>query len=134
MFPRRRHNAKIRERFACARNYGDCKDKATLMRALLKAVGIDSYLVTISADDRTFVRQERASPGQFNHAIIAVKVSDAVTLPTVIADSPLGRLLVFDPTDRITPVGSLPVEEQGSYALVIAQNRRSVAEDAVAPR
>jgi hypothetical protein len=103
-----------------ARNYGDCKDKATLMRALLKAVGIDSYLVTISADDRTFVRQEWASPGQFNHAIIAVKVSDAVTLPTVIADSPLGRLLIFDPTDSITPVGSLPTEEQGSYALVIA--------------
>jgi len=105
-----------------ARNYGDCKDKATLMRALLKAVGIDSYLVTISADDRTFVRQEWASPGQFNHAIIAVKVSDAVTLPTVIADSPLGRLLIFDPTDSITPVGSLPMEEQGSYALVIAAN------------
>ena len=63
-----------------------------------------------------------ASPGQFNHAIIAVKVSDAITLPTVIADSSLGRLLVFDPTDSITPVGSLPTEEQGSYALVIAPN------------
>ena len=105
-----------------ARNYGDCKDKATLMRALLKAVGIDSYLVTISADDRTFVRQEWASPEQFNHAIIAVKVSDAITFPTVIADSSLGRLLIFDPTDSITPVGSLPTEEQGSYALVIAAN------------
>ncbi len=103
-----------------ARNYGDCKDKATLMRALLKAVRIDSYLVTISADDRTYVRPEWASPEQFDHAIIAVKVSDGVTLPTVIADSPLGRLLIFDPTDRITPVGSLPTEEQGSYALVIA--------------
>jgi len=103
-----------------ARNYGDCKDKATLMRALLKAVGIDSYLVTISADDRTYVRPEWASPQQFDHAIIAVKVSDGVTLPTVIADSPLGRLLIFDPTDNITPVGSLRTEEQGSYALVIS--------------
>lgn len=35
-----------------ARNYGDCKDKATLMRALLKALDIESYLVNISADDR----------------------------------------------------------------------------------
>jgi hypothetical protein len=103
-----------------ARNYGDCKDKATLMRALLKAVGIDSYLVTISADDRTYVRPEWASPEQFDHAIIAVKVSGGVALPTVMADSPLGRLLIFDPTDSITPVGSLPSEEQGSYALVIA--------------
>ncbi|MDP9114929.1 MAG: DUF3857 and transglutaminase domain-containing protein [Acidobacteriota bacterium] len=103
-----------------AKNYGDCKDKATLMRALLKAVGIDAYLTTISADDRTYVRPEWASPLQFNHAIVAVKVSDAVKLPTVIADSPLGRLLMFDPTDRITPVGGLPADEQGSYALVIA--------------
>jgi hypothetical protein len=103
-----------------ARNYGDCKDKATLMRALLKAVGIDAYLTTISADDRTYVRPEWASPFQFNHAIVAVKVSDAVKLPTVISGSPLGRLLIFDPTDSITPVGALPIEEQGSYALVIA--------------
>jgi len=47
-----------------AKNYGDCKDKATLMRALLKAVGIDAYLVTITADDRNYVRPEwPAGPG-----------------------------------------------------------------------
>jgi hypothetical protein len=103
-----------------ARNYGDCKDKATLMRSLLKAVGIDGYLTTITAGDRTYVHPEWASPMQFNHAIIAVKVSDAINLPTVIPESPLGRLLMFDPTDSITPVGDLPREEQGSYALVIA--------------
>jgi len=103
-----------------SRNYGDCKDKATLMRALLKAVGIDSYLVTISADDRTYVRPEWASPMQFNHAIVAVRVSDAITLPSVLEKSPLGRLLIFDPTDFITPVGDLPQEEQGGHALVIA--------------
>ncbi len=39
-----------------AKNYGDCEDKATLLRALLKAVGIDAYLVPITADDRTYVR------------------------------------------------------------------------------
>lgn len=105
------------------RNYGDCKDKATLMRALLKAVGVDSYLTTISADDRMYVRPEWASPTQFNHAIIAVRVSDAVSLPTVLPNTPLGRLLIFDPTDPITPLGDLPQEEQGSHALVIAGER-----------
>jgi transglutaminase-like putative cysteine protease len=45
-----------------ARNYGDCKDKATLMRSLLKAVGIDSYLVTISAEDRTYVQPSGLPP------------------------------------------------------------------------
>jgi len=106
-----------------ARNYGDCKDKATLMRALLKAAGIESYLTTITADDRTYVRPEWASPMQFNHAIVAVRVSDAIALPTVLPDTTLGRLLIFDPTDRMTPVGDLPEEEQGSHALVIAGAR-----------
>ena len=103
-----------------SRNYGDCKDKATLMRALLKAVGIDSYLVTITADDRTYVRPEWASPMQFNHAIVAVRVSNAVTLPSVLEKTALGRLLIFDPTNPMTPVGDLPQDEQGSHALVIA--------------
>jgi hypothetical protein len=106
-----------------ARNYGDCKDKATLMRALLKAVGINAYLVVISADDRTYVRPEWASPEQFNHAIVAVEVTDAVKLPTVLEDKTLGRLLIFDPTDRITRVGDLPEDEQGSRALVLAGAR-----------
>ncbi len=106
-----------------AKNYGDCKDKATLMRSLLKAVGIESYLTTIEADERSYVRPEWASPMQFNHAIIAIHVPDSVTYPSVIADSPVGRLLIFDPTDFITPVGGLPEEEQGSYALVVAGDK-----------
>jgi hypothetical protein len=106
-----------------SRNFGDCKDKATLMRALLKAAGIESYLTTITADDRTYVRPEWASPMQFNHAIVAIRVSGAVAGATVIEESPLGRLLIFDPTDPLTPVFDLPQDEQGSYALVIAGTR-----------
>jgi hypothetical protein len=111
-----------------AKNYGDCKDKATLMRALLKAVGIEAYLVPISADDRTYVRAEWASPMQFNHAIVAVRVPDAITLPTVIETKTLGRLLIFDPTDSITPVGDLPLDEQGSYALIVAGSNGVLAQ------
>jgi hypothetical protein len=35
----------------------------------------------------------------------------------------MGRLLIYDPTDPITPLGDLPEEEQGSHALVIAGDR-----------
>jgi Domain of Unknown Function with PDB structure (DUF3857)/Transglutaminase-like superfamily len=103
-----------------SRNYGDCKDKATLMRALLQAAGIGSYLTSIYSSDRTFVQPEWASPWQFNHAIVAVKVSPETKLPTVVDYPKLGRLLIFDPTDPDTPLGDLPQDEQGSHALVIA--------------
>src|SRR5262249_10321762 len=86
-----------------ARNYGDCKDKATLMRSLLTAAGIDSYLTTIFAGNRNFVRPEWPSPMQFNHAIIAIRVPDSVALPTVVEAPGIGKLLMFDPTDSITP-------------------------------
>jgi len=102
-----------------AKSYGDCKDKANLMRAMLRAVGIQSYLVCIYAGDPTYVRDEWASPQQFNHCIIAVKVSDQTQVPTVVNHPSLGRLMVFDPTDDNTPVGDLPDHEQGSLALVI---------------
>jgi hypothetical protein len=115
------------------RNYGDCKDKATLLRALLKAVGIESHLITITSGNRTFVRPEWASPEQFNHAIIAIEVSGGINLPTVMTDASLGRLLIFDPTDRITPVGDLPESEQGSYALVIAGAKGALLKMPVIP-
>ncbi|HXN49361.1 MAG TPA: DUF3857 domain-containing protein, partial [Bryobacteraceae bacterium] len=35
------------------KQYGDCKDKANLMRALLKAVGIPAYMVSIFSGDRS---------------------------------------------------------------------------------
>ncbi|HEY9230506.1 MAG TPA: DUF3857 domain-containing protein, partial [Blastocatellia bacterium] len=103
-----------------AKSYGDCKDKANLMRAMLKAVGIKAYLVSIYSGDPTFVREEWPSPQQFNHGIIAVKVSDETQVPAIVAHPTLGRLLIFDSTDDNTPVGDLPSHEQGSFALVIA--------------
>lgn len=102
------------------RGYGDCKDKANLMRALLKAIKIEAYPVAIYSGDRTFVRAEWASPSQFNHCIIAVKVSDETKAPTIINDAALGRLMIFDATDPYTPVGDLPDYLQGSFALVAA--------------
>jgi len=105
-----------------SKQYGDCKDKANLMRCMLRAARVDAYLVAIYAGDKTHVREQWPSPHQFNHMILAAKVSDAVTAPTAIP-SPLGRLLIFDPTDDKTPMGDLPWHEQGSYALVMAGDR-----------
>jgi hypothetical protein len=116
-----------------SRGYGDCKDKATLMRAMLKSLKIEAYPVAIYSGDPNFVRKEWASPRQFNHCIIAVKVSDATDAPTVINHETLGRLLIFDATDEFTPVGDLPDYEQGSYALIIAGDKGGLAKMPVTP-
>lgn len=102
------------------KSYGDCKDKANLMRAMLKVAGIQSYLVVIYSGDPTYVREEWPSPQQFNHCIIAVKVGDETKVPTIVTHPTLGRLLIFDPTDSNTPVGDLPDHEQNSLALIVA--------------
>lgn len=102
------------------RGFGDCKDKANLMRTMLKALKIESHLVLIYSGDPTYVRPEWASPRQFNHCIIAISVGPNTISPTVMTDAKLGRLLIFDATDPYTQLGDLPEYEQGSYALVAA--------------
>ncbi|MBC7932534.1 MAG: DUF3857 domain-containing protein, partial [Rubrivivax sp.] len=116
-----------------AKQYGDCKDKANLMRAMLKAVKIDSYLILIRADDRSFVREEWPSPTQFNHCIIAVRVGDETNASAIVQHASLGRLLIFDATDDSTPVGDLPDDEQGSFALVAAGDKGALIRMPVIP-
>lgn len=116
-----------------AKSYGDCKDKANLMRAMLKAVGITAYTVAIYLGDPTYVHEEWASPSQFNHCIVAVKVSDDTQSPTIVQSPKLGRLLMFDATDDMTPVGDLPSPEQGSLALIIAGENGSLLRMPVTP-
>jgi len=115
------------------RGYGDCKDKANLMRAMLKTLKIEAYPIAIYSGDPTFVREEWASPRQFNHCIIAVKVSDETNAPTILNHAKLGRLLIFDATDSYTPVGDLPDYLQGSNALIIAGDDGGLAKMPITP-
>jgi len=101
------------------KGYGDCKDKANLMRALLAALEIPAWLVGIHAGDPGYVRDGWPSPQQFNHCIVAVRAPAADSLPTQFEHPELGRLVAFDPTDPWTPLGGLPESEQGSLALLI---------------
>jgi transglutaminase-like putative cysteine protease len=115
------------------KQYGDCKDKANLMRALLKAVGIPAYMVSIFSGDRSYVHPDWPSPWQFNHAIIAVKIPDSIQSGPVVTHPQLGRLLMFDPTDPYTPLGDLPENEQGSYALIDAGDRGALVQMPMVP-
>jgi hypothetical protein len=116
-----------------AKSYGDCKDKANLMRALLKSINIESYPVLIRSGDPTFVREVWPSPYQFNHCIIAIKVSEETNVASALQHPKLGRLLIFDATDEDTPVGDLPEHEQGSFALIAAGDGGTLARMPVTP-
>jgi Domain of Unknown Function with PDB structure (DUF3857)/Transglutaminase-like superfamily len=103
--------------------YGDCKDKATLLSALLREVGIDSYYVLINSD-RDVLTPEFPSMLSFNHVILAINLSQAIATPgwfATIQDSRLGPLLFFDPTDNLTPLGYLPPTLQSNYGLIVTK-------------
>lgn len=116
-----------------AKSYGDCKDKANLMRAMLKVVGIVAIPVSIYSGDPNYVRAAWPSPQQFNHCIIAVKVSDETQASTIITHPTLGRLLIFDPTDEQTPIGDLPFHLQGSLALIDSKTETDLVRMPVTP-
>jgi transglutaminase-like putative cysteine protease len=100
--------------------YGDCKDKATLLSSMLKEIGIDSYYVLINTE-RGVTLQDFPST-EFDHAILAIRLPDSVsngTLYATVTDPKAGRLLFFDPTNPYVPFGYIPSYLQDTYALVI---------------
>ena len=102
------------------KRYGDCKDKAALMRAMLAAVGVRAFLVAIYSGDPWYVRREWPSPQQFNHCIVAIALAQPLTDAATLPHPTLGPLLIFDPTAEHTALGDLPTDEQGSFALIQA--------------
>src|SRR5258707_4422347 len=80
-----------------ANGYGDCKDKHTLLAALLDATGIQSFPVLIGT--QRDIEPSVPSPGQFDHLITAVPVgSDLAFLDTTAEVAPFGML--FSPLRR----------------------------------
>ena len=101
--------------------YGDCKDKATLMRSMLREIGVDSYYVIINTE-RGSVTPETPAYNGFNHAIIAIKVPGEIkdaSLVATIQHPRLGRLLFFDPTNELTPFGQIGGHLQANYGLLV---------------
>ena len=101
--------------------YGDCKDKATLMRAMLREMGVDSYQVVINAQRGVITREMPVHNG-FNHVILAIKLPDGMNDPSLVAvtqDPKLGRILFFDPTRELTPFGQIGGYLQANYGLLV---------------
>jgi transglutaminase-like putative cysteine protease len=104
-----------------AHQFGDCKDKATLLSSMLSEAGIESYYVIVDTD-RGVVHPSYPSM-DFDHVILAIRLPDNVPdagLYAIVNDATLGRLLIFDPTNEQVPLGYLPWYLQQNYGLLIA--------------
>jgi len=86
-----------------ARRFGDCKDKASLMIALLRAAGIEAEIALVRTRSLGDVAIEPASIAVFNHAIVYVPKYD----------------LWLDGTAEYAG-RELPLEDQGALSLTVS--------------
>ncbi len=86
-----------------ARRFGDCKDKASLMIALLRAAGVEAEIALVRTRSLGDVAVEPASIAVFNHAIVYVPKYD----------------LWLDGTAEYAG-RELPLEDQGAFSLTVS--------------
>ncbi|MEN9579439.1 MAG: hypothetical protein RJA70_2448 [Pseudomonadota bacterium] len=89
------------------RGWGDCKDKATVIVSLLKAVGIPSTIVIIRTQMRGRFSSSVASLAPFDHAIAYVPSLD----------------LYLDGTAEFTGSTELPAMDQESTAILVNEGK-----------
>ena len=83
--------------------YGDCKDKHTLLASMLAATGLRAYPVLMNSARKLDV--DMPSPGQFDHVISAIPVGN--------------ETLWADTTAEVAPIGLLSPPLRDKQALMI---------------
>ena len=100
--------------------YGDCKDKAALLSAMLSSVGIHSALLMVDTERGVIDPDDPSIIG--NHMIGAIEIPqgyDSSKLHSVVTAKTGKRYLIFDPTWEKTPFGQLEDNLQGSYGALM---------------
>ena len=92
-----------------ANQYGDCKDKHTLLAAMLDSIGIPSSAVLISATRK--IDEDVPSPAQFDHAITIVYLPGE-------ADQARAQLWM-DTTTEVAPFRMISANLRGKKALEV---------------
>lgn len=85
------------------RRFGDCKDKASLLKVMLAEAGIASHLVLVRTRDQGTLGPAPASLAAFNHAITYVPSLD----------------LYLDGTAEFSGPDELPTADQGATVLIV---------------
>ena len=94
------------------RGFGDCKDKATLLVAMLRSAGIHADLALVDTGPGIDVARDMPGMGDFDHAIVRAQLA--------------GKDLWIDATEDMLPAGQLPWRDQGRHALIIAPGTRDL--------
>ena len=95
------------------RRFGDCKDKASLLCALLRAMDIEAHPALVHTALRGNVRNEPPSPLAFNHAIVGVRLDSGLVWVDPTRSHQRGRL-----ADRfLPPYGHALLVEPGASDL-----------------
>ncbi|MGI9241471.1 MAG: DUF3857 domain-containing protein, partial [Verrucomicrobiales bacterium] len=90
--------------------YGDCKDKSNLMRAMLAKKGIRSYLTLLNTDHAGRIEKRSPDYRQFNHAILAIERGG-------------GALQFCDPSIEFARPGGLSPDDADREVLVLREDR-----------
>jgi tetratricopeptide (TPR) repeat protein/transglutaminase-like putative cysteine protease len=86
-----------------AKKYGDCKDKATLLVAMLRAAAIPANVALLNVESRIDSPLDLPGMGMFDHAIVYVPGKNPIWI---------------DATDRYAKLGQIPMGDQGRLALI----------------
>jgi hypothetical protein len=100
--------------------YGDCKDKATVLEAMLLSVGIHATQVLVDSNRNVI---DPAAPSMFgNHMIAAIEIPtgyESPKLKSIVTAKTGRRYLIFDPTWEKTAFGQLEHNLQGGYGVLV---------------
>jgi len=116
--------------------YGDCKDKTTLLISMLQAIGIRAHYLVVAVGELQGAVNPDAPAHFSNHVITAIELPNGENDPRLAArvKAVSGRtLLIFDPTDEVTPVGLIRGELQGEYGNLANGNDSQVLRMPVLP-
>jgi hypothetical protein len=100
--------------------YGDCKDKATLVSAMLSTIGIHAALMMVDTHRGVVIEGAPSMVG--NHMIAAIEVPadyNSPRLHSLVTATSGRRYLIFDPTWDKIPFGQLENNLQGSYGILM---------------
>jgi len=108
-----------------ARRYGDCKDQATLLVAMLRVAGIRAHVALLRTGRYGDVAPALPGLGDFDHAIVYIPGDpDPATLST--GGSRATRPMWIDPSARCAAAGYLPLLDQDRWAMLVSPETREL--------